>query len=180
MASDFTSLVLQATGGAIASVSEGYTAGRRGAWIMIAGLILQVVSLGLFLIFCADMAWTCHRGVVDQLPSRREVRQTHLFRSFGAGLLVATVAILARSIFRVVELWEGFGGKLWNDEVLFMVFDGAMVGFASIILTALHPGPAFKSEWAASNWTFRGRSRRDSRVEEVAQAGQRIEVPKSD
>lgn len=56
MTTDFTCLVLQATGGAIASTSGGETQdeidmGRAGIDIMIAGLALQVVSLTFFIVY---------------------------------------------------------------------------------------------------------------------------------
>ncbi|KAJ5358657.1 uncharacterized protein N7496_011070 [Penicillium cataractarum] len=149
MTSDFTSLVLQAAGGAYASMSEGYTADRRGAWIMIAGLILQVVSLG------GDFAWRYFRGSVDQCPERRRIRGTNLFKAFEVSLLAATVTILTRSAFRVAELWNGFSSSLWNDQVAFMVLDGAMVGVASLLLSVFHPGPAFGGQWSAMSWSFK-------------------------
>lgn len=159
MSSDFTSLVLQAAGGANTSVSEGYEASEKGVKVMIAGLILQVVSLFIFLAVFLDFTWRCRRGVTDQTPARLQVRQSLAFRVFGVGLVGATVTILVRSIFRVAELWQGFGGSIWNDEALFMVLDGAMVAVASTLLSALHPGRAFGEQWAAANWSL-GRKRK--------------------
>ena len=89
-------------------------------------------------------------------------------------LVLSTVAILIRSVFRVVELWQGFSGELWNDEVDFMVLDGAMIALATVCLTVFHPGISdhsissiedtadvciaglgFGGQWHAANWTFR-------------------------
>lgn len=158
MTSDFFSLVLQAAGGAITSVGEDYATKERGVKTMIAGLILQVISLGVFLTVCAYFAWRCHHsGILDQNPARRTARSSWKFKLFGSGLLIATIFILVRSIFRVAELWQGFGGELFNDEVLFMVLDGAMVAVASLLLTVWHPGPAFGGQWTPANWYFRAR-----------------------
>ncbi|WPG99733.1 Hypothetical protein R9X50_00255200 [Acrodontium crateriforme] len=157
MTSDFLSLVLQAIGGAIADTADDHTTGRHGIDIMIAGLMLQVISLALFLSFVAHFTWRCSRGVLNQDPEKVRVRQRSAFRVFMACLLLATVAVLVRSIFRVAELWEGFRGKLWNNETDFLVLDGAMMALATILLTAFHPGPAFGGQWSAANWTFKSK-----------------------
>lgn len=65
------------------------------------------------------------------------------FQALNFALILATAAIIVRSGYRCAELWGGFSGKLWNDEVDFMVLNGAMMGFSVLLLTQLHPGPAF-------------------------------------
>ncbi|KAL8890481.1 MAG: hypothetical protein Q9192_005865 [Flavoplaca navasiana] len=62
-------------------------------------------------------------------------------------LSIATLCIYIRSIFRVAELQEGFNGHLANDEVTFMILEGAMVAIASIALTLPHPGMVFGQNW---------------------------------
>ncbi|KAK4957554.1 phospholipid-translocating ATPase rsb1 [Elasticomyces elasticus] len=157
MTSDFLSLLLQAVGGAIADTADTHADSQTGIDIMIAGLVLQAISLAAFLLFVADFAWRCHRGVLDQDPAKQRVRNQMMFKAFMASLLLATVVILIRSIFRVAELWGGFDGALWNDEVDFLILDGAMISLASLCLSALHPGPAFGGQWNAANWSFRAK-----------------------
>lgn len=155
MVSDFLSLVLQAAGGAFAAMTDGYHSGRIGANIMIAGLLLQVFSLAAFIIVCVDFAWRCRQGVLDAHPDRIRTRNRLLFKAFLFTIGIATVAILIRSVFRSAELWKGFSGKLWNDETIFLVLDGAMIGLASVLLTCFHPALAFAEQWAKVNWTFK-------------------------
>ena len=155
MTSDFLSLLLQAIGGAIADTADDHATSQTGINIMIAGLVLQAVSLSVFLIFCADFAWRTRRGVLNMEPAKQATRGRGFFKIFLGSLLLATVAILIRSIFRAAELWGGFSGSLWNDETDFLILDGAMIGLASICLTALHPGVAFGGQWFAANWNFR-------------------------
>lgn len=69
------------------------------------------------------------------------------------------MTIFVRSVFRVAELSEGFDGKLANNEVTFMILEGAMIAIAGICLTALHPGIAFQGNYAGANFTMRGRRR---------------------
>ena len=61
--------------------------------------------------------------------------------------MAATVLIFIRSIYRVAELWEGFGGKLANDEATFMIFEGPMIILAVTAMTVFHPGRIFGDLW---------------------------------
>jgi hypothetical protein len=144
--SDFTSLVLQAGGGAIAVIANDVSFEYVGIHLMLAGLALQVFSLVVVLLLAADFAWRCARR--SSWNERYEsIRSRRYFAGFISGLLIATIAILVRSSFRVAELTGGFHGRLWNGEAYFMVLDGAMVAIASISLTVYHPGLAFHGMW---------------------------------
>ncbi|KAI9795074.1 MAG: hypothetical protein M1816_000096 [Peltula sp. TS41687] len=154
---DFFSLVLQGLGGGIASTADTYTSRKRGVDIMIGGLSLQVVSLILFMILCLDFAWRVrrHRGGLN--PVHASLRRTLLWKAFLLALTLATLTIFVRSVFRVAELSEGFDGSLANDEVTFMILEGAMIAVACICLTALHPGIALQGSYKEANFTLRGR-----------------------
>lgn len=64
---------------------------------------------------------------------------------------MALLAIYIRSCFRVAELQGGFQSKLANDEVTFMVLEGAMIVMASTALTVIHPGIILGKSWGATN-----------------------------
>lgn len=65
------------------------------------------------------------------------------------------MCIFTRSVFRVAELSNGFAGDLAQNEVSFMVLDGAMVAIASCALTIMHPGIGFHGRWADASFPFR-------------------------
>ena len=73
-----------------------------------------------------------------------------------AALAIATVAILIRCSFRVAELSKGFGSSIANNEVEFMVLDGAMMSIVVIVLTLGHPGPALGHMWRQGNFKLCG------------------------
>lgn len=60
-----------------------------------------------------------------------------------------------RSVFRVAELKEGFHSSIANNQVMFMVLEGAMIAIAVICMTALHPGFCFDGLWDQTKWSFR-------------------------
>ena len=65
------------------------------------------------------------------------------------------LTIFIRSAFRAVELSGGFNGKLFNEQVPFMVLEGPMVIIAVMALTILHPGFSFQGSWREADFIFR-------------------------
>ena len=142
---------------------------------MVTGLSLQVFSLVVFIVCCGDFALRVSRAGKGGLNLKHAaLRHSSNFRSFlygkwflycdincsianaFIGLSVATFCILIRSCFRVAELSRGFGSKLANQQVTFMILEGAMIVIASVTLTALHPGVAFQGSWAEADFTVWG------------------------
>ena len=70
-------------------------------------------------------------------------------------LIFATVFIFIRSCFRVAELSGGFGSALANDQITFMILEGAMIVSACLCLTLFHPGRAFAGGWKSAGYTMR-------------------------
>ncbi|KAF4233516.1 hypothetical protein CNMCM8980_010235 [Aspergillus fumigatiaffinis] len=156
---DLVSLILQAAGGAITSIADAdqYDLAQDGINIMIAGLASQVASLALFMVLCLDFAWKVIKNPQDLNPDTRmrELRQSLRWKAFLAGLALATLTIFVRSVFRVAELNEGFHSSLANNQVLFMILEGAMIAIAVICMTILHPGFCFDGLWDQTKWSFR-------------------------
>ncbi|KAJ5628486.1 RTA1-domain-containing protein [Penicillium lividum] len=159
---DLVSLILQAAGGAITSIadSDQQNLAQTGVNIMIAGLATQVASLVLFMALCLQYAWSVHKNpeALNEEPDMCELRNGLRWKAFLAGLALATVAIFIRSVFRVAELKGGFHSSLANNQVLFMVLEGAMIVIAILCLTILHPGVCFEGQWNQTKWKFRRNS----------------------
>lgn len=80
---DFFSLLLQAIGGAMASVGDmGSTTQDAGINIMIAGLAAQVVSLALYMALCLDFAWRARKNRSGWSPRHATLRGTFLWKAF--------------------------------------------------------------------------------------------------
>lgn len=121
---------------------------------MIGGLSFQVFSLVLFIVLCGDFAYRVWRNPFNWDTIHKEVFESAIFAYFLGGLSLATLTITIRSSFRVAELSGGFHGSLANNQSTFMVLEGAMIGIASLCLTTLHPGLAFRGTWADANFNF--------------------------
>lgn len=147
IAGDFIALFLQAMGGGIASSTTGSTE-QSGINIMIAGVSWQVFSLVVFAALCTDFALRVRRAQASDFnPQYEGLRSSRSFKLFLWSLGIATLTIFIRSVFRCAELSDGFHGSLANDQVTFMILEGAMISIAVIALTAFHPGLIWKSEW---------------------------------
>jgi hypothetical protein len=169
------SLVLQAAGGAITSIadSDQQDLAQAGINIMIAGLSCQVASLALFMALCLQYAWKVYKNpnALNKAAHVYELRNSIRWKAFlvgksirlffydqalitAPGLALATITIFVRSVFRVAELKGGFHSALANDQVLFMVLEGAMIVIAILCLTVLHPGVCFGGLWNQTTWTW--------------------------
>ncbi|KAK8096561.1 uncharacterized protein PG998_004778 [Apiospora kogelbergensis] len=154
---DFIALVLQGAGGGITATgrSDKKTI-DLGVNIMIAGLAFQVFSLVAFSILCLDFAWRLRKGQrewrrasVDTVAEDRfrALRGTVAFKGLVCALAAAVVLIIVRSVYRLIELQDGFSGELANNELIFMIIEGPMVILACAALVAFHPGLALKGNW---------------------------------
>ena len=153
---DFVSLLLQAAGGAIASTANTVSSKNTGVNTMIAGLAWQVFSLFLFATLCSEFAYRVYKAPHSELNANfASLRMRFRFKAFMVGLGVAVFTIFIRSCFRCAELSGGFHGKLANQQITFMVLEGAMVIIAVACLTIFHPGIAFCGAWGVAGWSLR-------------------------
>jgi hypothetical protein len=86
MVSDFISLLLQAGGGAVVEIANDFTVEHIGIHLTIAGLSLQVASLGFLLVLCADFGRRCMRGKdLSSVQAYERIRGASLFKWFLGG-----------------------------------------------------------------------------------------------
>jgi hypothetical protein len=79
MCSDFTSLLLQGTGGGIAATANTDSVDNTGRYIMIAGLAFQVLSLAIFMILWLEF--------IQRLRAASETMKDSRFAYFRASSL---------------------------------------------------------------------------------------------
>ncbi|KEI39839.1 uncharacterized protein L969DRAFT_93679 [Mixia osmundae IAM 14324] len=112
---DFLSLVCQAIGGALTSTAKTTSARDTGTHIFLAGIVFQLVMMLVFLALYLEFFYTYNRHVP------RKVARLAL------GVLLASVAIVIRGLYRTVELSEGWTRGPMIHEPYFFVFDAAMM-----------------------------------------------------
>ena len=118
VACDFVSLVLQGAGGGIASVSsQNHEDPALGTNVMLAGLASQVLTLSIFMILCAEYAWRVRTSGRKLDPMHAHLRSSRRFKGFMIALAVATICIMIRSIYRLIELSQGWHGELISTSL---------------------------------------------------------------
>lgn len=101
---------------------------QTGTDIMIAGVIFQLVAMTIFAGLALDFA---RRSVRLATPAG--------FGQVMAALFISLVAIYARSVFRAIELAEGWDGYLMLHERYFLGLDGALMVLAVGIFLVMDP-----------------------------------------
>ncbi|KAL8642821.1 MAG: hypothetical protein Q9228_000517 [Teloschistes exilis] len=128
---DVLSLVIQAIGGGLASSASSEVNGdtKPGTDTMVAGIVFQLASITVFVYFFFVFL--------------KRVRSQVLPRNMKILVLAAcfsVVMIYVRSIYRTVELLQGWDGYLITHQVYFVVLDGALMVAAVGVFNVWNPG----------------------------------------
>jgi hypothetical protein len=100
---------------------------------MVAGIVFQLFSITIFVICAADFVRRCIRLRLLQNLTGSAIP---LF----AATILSVVCIYIRSIYRTIELSQGWSGYLITHESYFIALDGAMMIVAVAVFNVLHPG----------------------------------------
>lgn len=121
---------LMQAGGSGLLVSKNPSTNQIGENITVAGLILQIVFFGLFVVAGCLFHYRM-RGITTS--SRVNWQQ------YMVALYVVSILIFARSIVRVVEFAQGFTGYIMVHEVFIYVFDAVPMWFVMVFMALRHP-----------------------------------------
>ena len=127
---DVISLVVQAVGGALASSASSTPTGdtKPGTDIMVAGILFQLASIAVFTLL----------GIIFLVRVRKVGFERNL-QLLVAAVSLSVVTILVRSVYRAIELLQGWSGFLITHEPYFISLDGAMMVVAVGVFNLLHP-----------------------------------------
>ncbi|KAM0415693.1 hypothetical protein ACHAPT_013365 [Fusarium lateritium] len=154
MISDFIALVFQAAGGSILGADDP-TKTDAGLAIIKTGLAAHLAAISIFVILASELGFRIHRNRDSWNPNFRKLQRSWRFKTFLICLAAATLCIVIRTSYRVAELSGGYDSKLANDEVAFMILEGAMIVIATICLSIGHPGVCFEGRWDEANFQLR-------------------------
>ncbi|CAE6432470.1 unnamed protein product [Rhizoctonia solani] len=142
----------QAIGGGMASVAEAFEAAEQGAHIMLSGIIIQLAAVVLYTIlgleFIVRFAYNRPARPSAASEPRKYAGWNDVSRNIVwmlVGLAIATMLIIMRSIYRTIELSDGWNGGIIAIEKWFNWFDGAPIVVAMFAFNLLHPGYLLKS-----------------------------------
>ncbi|TXB99911.1 hypothetical protein FocTR4_00013571 [Fusarium oxysporum f. sp. cubense] len=107
-----------------------------GENIIIAGLTVQVLFFGLFIAVT---------GLFHFRFARHSTSRPFNWQRLLVVIYVASVLVLIRSLFRVIEYIQGHDGELQSKEVYILVLDPIPMAIASVGLNIFHPSKYMKS-----------------------------------
>jgi len=73
-------------------------------------------------------------------------RLTENIKLMSYALVFTTTCFSIRAIYRIIEFAGGWNGRVEHTQVLFNVFDGAMITLAMYAINFFHPGRLLASE----------------------------------
>ncbi|CEJ56218.1 hypothetical protein PMG11_02435 [Penicillium brasilianum] len=153
---DILSLVIQAIGGGMASSEADKVNGdtATGTHIMVAGIIFQLFSITIFVFFAADF-------ILRTLRNKLLQSLTGSIVPLLGAMIFSVLCIYVRSIYRTIELLQGWDGFLITHEKYFIALDGAMMVAAVVVFNVIHPG------WLLPEQHKSARPKRDYASDEI-------------
>lgn len=127
---------------------------NHGARIMLSGICIQLGIMFVYAFFALEFFVRYARD----LPVRRletqtleslkspKARMTPNLQMMTRVLILSTILLLTRNIYRVIEFKNGWSGKIISTEFYFNVFDGAMIILAMYVMNLVHPGHFLEPE----------------------------------
>ncbi|KAG8740438.1 hypothetical protein FRC10_004329 [Ceratobasidium sp. 414] len=148
ISADVAALVVQAAGGTIVSTTKDPAASVRGGNIMLAGIVIQLVAVILFIALTLEFTIRYTLNKPAQSSSNQEPSQKYTGWTLAprgvvlmlVGLAIATLFVLIRGVYRTIELSDGWNGVIISTEKWFNWFDGMPILVAMITLNVFHPG----------------------------------------
>lgn len=123
---DILCFVVQGAGGGVLSGAKTHSRVKLGEYIILAGLGLQIVVFGFFVIVAANF-----HSRARQSP---EVSATNIpWQRYLCMLYFVSILISVRNIFRVIEYAWGSNGYPLRHEWTLYIFDGALMAVVLLV-----------------------------------------------
>ncbi|TFY79769.1 hypothetical protein EWM64_g4240 [Hericium alpestre] len=146
---DIIALVVQAVGGAMAATAVQIAGedASKGGHIMLGGIVFQLAAIIAYAALATEFLaryWTNRpfRRRVDTLrdaPDKKMHMQPRM-KLMIFGMVFMTILLFIRSVYRTIELSDGWNGRVISTQVYFNVLDGAAIVLAMFTLNVFHPG----------------------------------------
>jgi tellurite resistance protein TehA-like permease len=107
---------------------------QTGEKIVICGLVLQLLFFGFFVAVGATFHMRMRKRPTAKIRDEHIPWERQLYALYGASVL-----ILVRSIFRLIEYAQGNDGYLISHEVFLYIFDAVLMLAVMVWLAWFHP-----------------------------------------
>lgn len=107
---------------------------HTGENLIIAGLVVQLLFFGCFIITSAIFHLRLSKGPTNRILMQSIPWERQLYALYGASVL-----ILIRCVFRLIEYAQGNDGYLISHEVFLYIFDSVLMLATMVLLAWIHP-----------------------------------------
>ncbi|KDR83684.1 hypothetical protein GALMADRAFT_219515 [Galerina marginata CBS 339.88] len=140
VSSDITTFLIQAIGGAMSVSANEPQRALAGSRVFLAGLAAQLLSFLSFSFIYLVFLYRVQRHEPETWAMDNNKRWYNSWLALATALFFSCIGILIRSGFRVVELSEGFQGRLTTSEPLFYALDTLPLFVAISVYIPFWPG----------------------------------------
>lgn len=138
VSSDVITLLVQATGGAMAG-SDDVDKAKLAGKIFLVGLILQLISFASYMMVFALFIYRMKSERVVQWNDTRTKPLRWHWKGIVWAVAISCLGITIRCIYRTVEGGQGFDGYLLTHEAYFYILDCLPLLFAIIVYNFVWP-----------------------------------------
>lgn len=132
---DIMSFMVQSTGASMLTKKEQKQR-DAGNCVIIGGLVVQLLFFGLFMITMV-VFWT---RLANDRSRTTELKQTGVqWHLHILVLLICSILIMIRSVFRVIEYTQGQNGYFLSHEIYLYIFDATLMFLVMVVLNIIHP-----------------------------------------
>jgi len=146
LTTDLVALTVQGVGGVIAATAAGNNKNPAiGGRIMLGGIIFQMIAIAMYLVPAIEFIFRYLRDKPfqrsDNDPPTGHYLLDKKMKMMLSGAAFSFLAIYVRSVYRTIELTDGWNGRIITTEAYFNIMDGVMIILVMYCLNVFHPGP---------------------------------------
>lgn len=116
-----------------------------GGKIMLGGIVFQMIAITIYMFLAIEFIYRYLNDKPFQRPDNDPPTGSYFLDGKMKAMLLGTsfssLAIYVRSIYRTIELTDGWNGRIITTQIYFNTMDGAMILLAMFCLNFFHPGP---------------------------------------
>jgi len=111
---------------------------------MLGGIIFQLIAITFYMVLATEFIYRYVNDKPFQRPDNEPPTGNYFLdknmKSVLIGSAFASLALYVRSIYRTIELVDGWEGRIITTELYFNAMDGSMILMMMLSLNLLHPG----------------------------------------
>ncbi|KAE9410615.1 RTA1-like protein [Gymnopus androsaceus JB14] len=140
ISSDITTFLIQACGGALSISANDEPLALAGSRVFLAGLALQLLSFSIFTCIFLVFLYRVRKYEPEIYTKDQGLVWYKDWRALTGIMIVSCIGILIRSVYRCVELGQGFQGFLATTERFFYGLDTLPLFIAIVVYLPFWPG----------------------------------------